>query len=1074
MRRCLTRAILLFLSLWSSEYLVLAQGPAPRQQVTVIVVNALPHPPQPVKAVSVSVMFQDVTAARGVTNSQGQVRLEISFGSAQAGGLHLAIAGAGDLVIYQPASGDLIGLTGTIPVRLLPKGSPALLEPVQIQAMLQRASVEINSLQKQVTALKQGASSAQNQRPDLGAAIADWALANGFSAEQVNKLVQQWAEGIQKQSDQATAEQKALAELALKHYDAAAQLFNQASDADKQQLSADDAQEQNLEAQVKALQAAQLALLDKARTSLRQLLDHSQQAASADQLDLRFHEATQTVESAEVAAEAEYKKHTDDIGFHELWLRAGSAAAGARAQEGEVSPASQSLPLLAQSADNLELIAREYSALGDRAEAASAQSALGVTLIEEGKRGGGDKAMALLDQAVAAFRSALEVNSKASQPENWALLQIDLGIALMDEGERATGDKAMTLLDQALKAHRSALEVFTKADHPQDWARTEVLLGEVLMNEGERASGDKAMTLLDQAVEADQSALQVLTKADQPENWASAQIDLGGALMREGERATGDKAMALLDQAIAAYRSALEVPTQASLPQDWARIQVDLGIALMDEGERATGDKAMTLLDQALKAHRSALEVYTKADLPQDWARSQVDLGNTLMDEAERTVGDNATALLDQAGQAYRGALEIYTKAELPQDWALAQNNLGNALMREGELVSDDKAIAFFDQAAQAFQNALQVYTQAELPQLWAVTQMNLGAVLMCEGERATGDKALALLDQAIQAYRSVLEAVRTKATLPQDWAITEVNLGSALVVEGERATGDKALGLLDQAIQAYQGALEVYTRAEFPQDWARTESSLGEVLDDEGERATGDKAKALLDQAVITERNALEVYTKVNLPQDWARTEVRLGVALTDEGQRASGDQSLALIGQAVEAFRRALEVQTDSTAILQEIANLDHDFLFRYDDALQLDQLRIKIDPSPPSKLELIEASLTAERFDDCAQLAGVLADDGLAPADLLVRNTFNLACEWASGNKSAALSAVKSVSSTAASAEKGRWNFAGTLHFLAIAPKFATGRTSWIALFTAIQNGDSAGIATALQQLEPILHE
>ncbi len=47
------------------------------------------------------------------------------------------------------------------------------------------------------------------------------------------------------------------------------------------------------------------------------------------------------------------------------------------------------------------------------------------------------------------------------------------GYALADEGERASGDKAAALFDQAVQAYRSALEVYTKADLPQDWATTE-------------------------------------------------------------------------------------------------------------------------------------------------------------------------------------------------------------------------------------------------------------------------------------------------------------------------------------------------------------------------------------------------------------------------------------------------------------------------------------------------------------------------------------------------------------------------------------------------------------------------
>ncbi len=76
-----------------------------------------------------------------------------------------------------------------------------------------------------------------------------------------------------------------------------------------------------------------------------------------------------------------------------------------------------------------------------------------------------------------AYRSALEVYTKADLPQDWASTQINLGNALDEEGERASGDKAAALLDQAVQAYHSALEVYTKADLPQDWARTQNDLG---------------------------------------------------------------------------------------------------------------------------------------------------------------------------------------------------------------------------------------------------------------------------------------------------------------------------------------------------------------------------------------------------------------------------------------------------------------------------------------------------------------------------------------------------------------------------------------------------------------------
>jgi len=675
-----------------------AQKSAPQQSVTMVVVNVVSQP-QPVKDVRVSLQYLDsgasITAARMVTNSQGHAPLVVSSDVAQQGRLRVQIDGATGLVIYLPADGQLPDyrpavVPATVEIDLLPMGSQKLLDENVIEAKLHRMLVQLNAMKSQNVALNAQLANAQNAKPDLGPAIAEWAATSGFSVDKVNQQVQAWADNIGQHASQATTEQKALAAIALKRYDEADQLLKQLQGADHKEIDAEDAEEQNLDAQVKALQAAQQAILDKHRSTLRQLLDHCEQAAGADQLRLRYHDATETLESAVATADAEYKKHPEDKGFHELWLQVVWYAADARSREGEVAPADQSLPLLARSAADFDSLARDFAALGDRQAAAAAQNDLGTALEAEGERTGGDTAAGLLDQAVQAYRNALAVLTKADLPRSWAVAQNNLGLALAREGEQASGDKAAALFDQAAQAYRGALEVFTKADLPQDWAQTQNNLGIALMDQGGWASGDKAIALLEQAVQAYRSALEVRTKADLPQDWARTQNNIGLVLIDEGMHASEDKAAALLDQAVQAFRSTLEVDTKADLPQDWARTQSNLGTALEDEGERAGGEKATALLEQAVQAFHSALEVYTKASLPRYWAITQTNLGAALAAEGEGAGGDRAAALFDQAAQAFRSALEVYTKADSPRDWAVTMRNLAAANKHLGDTASAD------------------------------------------------------------------------------------------------------------------------------------------------------------------------------------------------------------------------------------------------------------------------------------------------------------------------------------------------------------------------------------------------
>ncbi|MTJ39343.1 CHAT domain-containing protein, partial [Dolichospermum sp. UHCC 0406] len=88
--------------------------------------------------------------------------------------------------------------------------------------------------------------------------------------------------------------------------------------------------------------------------------------------------------------------------------------------------------------------------------------------------------------------------------------------------------------------------------------------------------------------------------------------------------------------------------------------------------------------------------------------------------------------------------------------------------------------------------------------------------------DRIRGDKA-DNLENAIAAYNEALE-VRTRTDFPVDWATTQNNLGTAY---NNRIRGDKADNL-ENAIAAYQQALEVYTRTDFPVENAQTLFNLG------------------------------------------------------------------------------------------------------------------------------------------------------------------------------------------------------------------------------------------------------
>ena len=70
-------------------------------------------------------------------------------------------------------------------------------------------------------------------------------------------------------------------------------------------------------------------------------------------------------------------------------------------------------------------------------------------------------------------------------------------------------------------------------------------------------------------------------------------------------------------------------------------------------------------------------------------------------------------------------------------------------------------------------------------------------------------------------AYRAALEE-RTRERVPLDWAMTQMNLGNALVTLGERESGTARL---EEAVAAYNGALEIFVaaKADYYEDVCRS-----------------------------------------------------------------------------------------------------------------------------------------------------------------------------------------------------------------------------------------------------------
>jgi tetratricopeptide (TPR) repeat protein len=272
----------------------------------------------------------------------------------------------------------------------------------------------------------------------------------------------------------------------------------------------------------------------------------------------------------------------------------------------------------------------------------SARRASFLELLEAGReRGDAGK----LRDAISLAREMIDI---AKNPDERGTALDDLGNALRTLGDREV-DSAR--LEQAVAAFRAALEERTRDRVPLDWAATQNNLGNALFSLGEREAGTER---LEQAVAAYRDALEERTRDRVPLEWAMTQNNLGTALATLGEREAGT---ARLEEAATAFRAALEERTRDRRPLDWAGTQNNLGNALSALGQREAG---IARLEQAVTAYRAALEERTRDRVPLGWAGTQFNLAHLALALHAKT---NDPAHLRQAREAAVLAREVFAES---------------------------------------------------------------------------------------------------------------------------------------------------------------------------------------------------------------------------------------------------------------------------------------------------------------------------------------------------------------------------------------------------------------------------
>jgi len=176
------------------------------------------------------------------------------------------------------------------------------------------------------------------------------------------------------------------------------------------------------------------------------------------------------------------------------------------------------------------------------------QNNLGNALANLRTRSAGEEGSKLLGEAVAAYRSALEVYTKADLPQGWAMTQNNLGAALWDLGSQLEGEERLKRQQESVELLRNAVSY-----QPDDQSRYQLAsrLGSLAFNLVLDSQFTEAQTRCEEAQRLANEIGDGIQKTDR-DNLIFIQQNLAHALLFQGH----------YSEALAIYRQYWDKPQE--------------------------------------------------------------------------------------------------------------------------------------------------------------------------------------------------------------------------------------------------------------------------------------------------------------------------------------------------------------------------------------------------------------------------------------------------------------------------------------------------------------------------------
>ncbi len=231
-------------------------------------------------------------------------------------------------------------------------------------------------------------------------------------------------------------------------------------------------------------------------------------------------------------------------------------------------------------------------------------------------------------EAIETYKTAIEILDAKTSPMIWADSNSKLGDAYRSLAygryNQNKPEEGAQLYNDAIVAFKNALEVFNKEDNPAEWATAQRALGQVNANSDTyNAIEGKALNAarLTEAANAFKAAMEVFTQDADPVSWAGLQFQLGDIYSTLHQRQGGTL---WLEKSVLAHKNVLEVLKEEDNPSVWAQVQYFIGNGLVELGAAV---KNKEMLQDAITASKAATESdYFKNIFPEFYERNQINI----------------------------------------------------------------------------------------------------------------------------------------------------------------------------------------------------------------------------------------------------------------------------------------------------------------------------------------------------------------------------------------------------------------------------------------------------------------